>query len=290
TISVKGFGDRIKTFKLDGKVLKDNFIPASLQGKHSIEIVMNGKTAKSKINLAENEYAPETPKVKLADGKLTWDKIPEAAQYIVYKNGANFSSSKATSFTLPKNNSLEEYQIKAVDKNSVASFLSEPVMVNHEEKIIEMEDCIPSYEKKYANYSGMEDCVSPYENKYANYSGKGYIKIDKQNHQDANFIFKAETNGLYTIDFRYANGNGPLNTENKCAIRSLIVDREFAGAIVMPHRGENTWNVFDYSNAVHLYLTKGEHTFSLTFRNSDENMNGEVNGALLDHARISLLK
>jgi len=273
TISVNGFGDGIKSFKLDEKVLKDNFIPASIEGKHTIEIVMNGKTAKSKINLVENEYAPETPKVKLLLGKLSWEKIPGAAQYIVYKNGVKSASTKETSFALPKNNSLEEYQVKAVDKNSVASFLSAPVMMNHEEKIIEMED-----------YS------LAFENKFANYSGKGYVKIEKQDHRGISFPFTANKEGLYAIDFRYANGNGPLNTENKCAIRSLMVDKQFAGAIVMPHRGENTWNVFDYSNSVHVYLTKGNHTFTLTFRNSDENMNGEINGALLDCARIGLLK
>lgn len=273
TISVNGFGDGIKSFKLDGKVVKDNFISASLEGKHSIEIVMNGRTAKSKINLVENEYAPETPKAKLVDGKLVWGKIPGAVGYIVYKNGEKSALTKETSFALPPKSLLAEYQLKAVDENNFTSFLSEPVTVRNDQKIIEMEDYSASV-----------------ENKFANYSGKGYVKIEKQDHRDISFTFIAEKEGLYAIDFRYANGNGPLNTENKCAIRSLIVDKQLAGAIIMPHRGENTWNVFDYSNSVHVYLTKGDHTLTLTFRNPDENMNGEVNGALLDHARISLLK
>lgn len=272
-IIVYGFGDAIKIFKLDGKILKDNFIPASLEGKHSIEIVMNGKTAKSKINLVENEYAPETPNAKLMDEKLVWKKIPEVIEYIIYKNGEKVASTKENNFSLSQKSAPEEYQVKAVDKNNATSFLSEPVTVNSKEKIIEM-----------------EDYVSSYENKYANYSSKGYVKMEKQDHRDIAFPFTANKEGLYSIDFRYANGNGPLNTENKCAIRSLIIDNQFAGAIVMPHRGENTWNVFDYSNSVHVYLTKGNHTFTLTFRNSDENMNGEVNGALLDHVRISKLK
>ena len=273
TISVKGFGDGINTFKLDGKILKDNFIPASLEGKHSIEIVMNGKTVKSKINLVENEYAPETPKVRLTGGQLSWEKIPGAVSYIIYKNGAKSASTKETSFALSQKSLLEEYQVKAVDNNNTTSFLSEPITRNGKEKIIEM-----------------EDCVSSFENKYANYSGKGYVKIEKQDHRDISFPFTAAKDGLYAIDFRYANGNGPLNTENKCAIRSLMIDNKFSDVIVMPHRGENTWNVFDYSNSVHVYLTKGNHTFTLSFRNSDENMNGEVNGALLDCARISMLK
>jgi glycogen debranching enzyme len=273
TISVNGFGDAIKTFKLDGKILKDNLIPTSLEGKHSIEIVMNGKTAKSKINLVENDYAPESPKVKPTEGQLSWAKIPRADHYLIFKNGSKLNSTKETVFKIKPNKVLAEYQVKTIDKNNTASFLSEPITLNGKEKIIEM-----------------EDCVSSYENKFANYSGKGYVKIEKQDHRDISFPFTTSKEGLYAIDFRYSNGNGPLNTENKCAIRSLMIDTNFADVIVMPHRGENTWNVFDYSNSVHVYLTKGNHTFTLTFRNSDENMNGEVNGALLDHARISLLK
>ncbi|MDP3684805.1 MAG: glycogen debranching protein, partial [Ignavibacteria bacterium] len=98
TISVKGYGDGIKSFKLDGKVLKDNFISASLEGKHSIEIVLNGKTAKSKFYLVKNEYAPETPKVKLADGELVWGKIPGADHYLIFKNGSKLTSTKETVF------------------------------------------------------------------------------------------------------------------------------------------------------------------------------------------------
>jgi len=273
TISVNGFGDEIKLFKLDGKILKDNSIPASLKGRHVIEMVMNGKTAKSKVNLVENTYAPETPVVRLVDEKLVWKAIHEAEHYSIYKNGKNIVSTKDTIFTAVASNAATEYQVKTVSKVKTESFLSEPVTLGGSVKIIELEDCVPTY-----------------ENNYANYSGRGYVKIEKQDHRDITLKFTAETNGLYAIDFRYANGNGPLNTDNKCAIRSLLVNNQFAGAIVMPHRGENTWNVFDYSNSVQVYLSKGTHAVTLTFRNSDDNMNGEVNGALLDCARISLLK
>ena len=36
---------------------------------------------------------------------------------------------------------------------------------------------------------------------------------------------------------RYANGNGPVNTENKAAIRTLCVDGDRKGVLVMPQRG-----------------------------------------------------
>src|SRR2546430_11951577 len=45
--------------------------------------------------------------------------------------------------------------------------------------------------------------------------------------------------GVYAIDLRYANGNGPVNTEDKVAVRTLLVDGATTGVVVMPQRGTN---------------------------------------------------
>ena len=92
--------------------------------------------------------------------------------------------------------------------------------------------------------------------------------------------------GNYSIRFRYANGNGPVNTENKCAIRTLRLDGKQVGAVVMPQRGTE-WNNWGYSNAHVISLTEGEHTIRIAFEELDDNMNKAVNEALLD--RIELL-
>jgi len=94
---------------------------------------------------------------------------------------------------------------------------------------------------------------------------------------------------VYAIDCRYANGNGPVNTENKCAIRTLQSDAKKAGTLVFPQRGKNDWNNWGFSNSVSLQLSKGKHILTIIFEEANDNMNGEVNAAMLDYLRITRL-
>lgn len=82
------------------------------------------------------------------------------------------------------------------------------------------------------------------------------------------------------------NGNGPINTENKCAIRTLKADHVFAGTFVFPQRGNGEWSNWGFSNGVKLKLTKGRHTLTLQFENANENMNGQINQAMLDYLSV----
>lgn len=91
---------------------------------------------------------------------------------------------------------------------------------------------------------------------------------------------------VYAISFRYANGNGPINTENKCAIRTLNIDDKFAGTIVLPQRGKEEWSNWGYSNSIKLKLSKGKHIIALVFKAANENMNGDINQAMIDQVRI----
>jgi hypothetical protein len=92
--------------------------------------------------------------------------------------------------------------------------------------------------------------------------------------------------GTYAIDFRYSNGNGPTNTENKCAVRTFSVDDVFAGTFVFPQRGKDQWSDWGFSNTLQLELTKGSHQLRLSFERWNENMNGEINQAMLDYLRV----
>ena len=88
--------------------------------------------------------------------------------------------------------------------------------------------------------------------------------------------------GTYSIQFKYANGNGPINTENKCAIRTLLLDGQIIGTVVLPQRGTKEWKNWGNTNVIQAQLTKGKHQLSLRFEPQNENMNGEINQALLD--------
>lgn len=100
--------------------------------------------------------------------------------------------------------------------------------------------------------------------------------------------FKVEKDDTYWLDFFYANGNGPINTDNKCAIRSLLVDGTQQGATVFPQRGTNDWISKGFSNALAVQLTKGEHIIRLELQQTDANMNeGQINEAYIEYLRVS---
>jgi hypothetical protein len=81
-----------------------------------------------------------------------------------------------------------------------------------------------------------------------------------------------------------------VNTDNKAAIRTLRVDGDWVGPIVLPQRGPDRWSDWGYSNPQEVALAAGTHTVTLVFTDSNRNMNGTVNAANLDHVRLTRLK
>jgi hypothetical protein len=167
-----------------------------------------------------------------------------------------------------------EYQVMALDANNVASFASEPVVVQTENlHVYEVE--------KYAVKSTLE---------YNNYQGDGFAEISTVLNKKIAIPVDVSKSGFYTVNFRYSNGNGPVNTENKCAIRTLKVDGKFVGTIVLPQRGTNEWSNWGQSNHVQLQLDKGKHQIELMFEPQNENMNGRINQAMIDVMYLNYLK
>jgi hypothetical protein len=134
-------------------------------------------------------------------------------------------------------------------------------------------------------YAGNDLSAHPTEG----YSGDGFTEISRGIHRRITIPISIKQPGHYAIDFRYSNGNGPVNTENKCAIRNLKVDSQQAGALVFPQRGKDDWSNWGYSNASIVTLTDGPHNVILSFDDNNENMNGAVNQALLDAMRVTRL-
>src|SRR5205823_5045308 len=56
---------------------------------------------------------------------------------------------------------------------------------------------------------------------YQGFTGQGFVEINTTKNKVLTLPITVPEAGLYALDFRYANGNGPTNTNNKCAIRTL---------------------------------------------------------------------
>jgi hypothetical protein len=269
-ITVDGFGGKIKSFTVDGKPSAPEIL-ASAKGKHVVHIAMENTATPSHINKRANYTSPATPQATLHDNVIKWAKVDGAVVYQVFKNGVFDDQTTALYFlAFPKQ--FAAYQVVAVDGFGVSSFASEPVPIDPEKMTKTFE--IEAFEKKSpAGYKG--------------FSGGGFVETSKLVNDKIKLTIDVPEDGLYAIDFRYANGNGPVNTENKCAIRSLLdKSGNRMGTYVFPQRGKGEWSNWGFSNAEKIDLEKGRHTFTLELTGANENMNGDTNQAMLDYLRI----
>lgn len=275
-ISLSGYGNTIKSFLLDGKKATVYEIPSTLRGEHEIKIELaNSFTSAGKINKVENVTTPATPAVSITPDKLSWPVVEGAAAYLIFKNGKQVFKTTGTDFNITTNE-CAEYQVIAESKNRVQSFASEPLIVDN---------C-----KSIATYQ-VEEFAGKSNLSYKGFSGDGFAEISSTGNKTISIPINIDADGLYAISFRYANGNGPVNTENKCAIRTLSIDKKFAGTSIFPQRGKDEWSNWGFSNAVQVQLTKGKHVVMLSFTDANENMNvDEINQAMLDYLQVMKIK
>jgi len=269
-ISMEGFGNKIKSLWLDGKPLANHLIAADLKGTHTVKIILAGNIIAGKSNLQPDYTAPETPVVTCQNGKLAWMQISGAVSYKVIRNGKSLNTIKLYSYKVASN-LYAEYQVAAVDAKGISSFNSEPLPV------------IPA---RAINITEAETVADRANLPYQGFSGSGFVEISKTKNTTLNIPVTVKEDGVYAIDFRYANGNGPINTENKCAIRSIDVDKHFAGTVVFPQRGKEEWSNWGFTNPVKTKLLKGAHTVTLQFKDANENMNRVINQAMVDYLRM----
>jgi len=270
-IEMEGFGNKIKSFVVDGKEQTRPALPAMLTGKHAIKIVLSSSAFPvTAVNKVANYSTLPAPKAIYQANTLTWVLVPKAVQYKVIKNGIDFTTTTKNSLPI-KVSGYDEYMIFAIDKKGVGSFASEPVMV-----------LAPSAMQQYE----LEQFATPSTQAYKGFSGTGFIETNTATNTKIEVPITVSQDGEYVIDCHYANGNGPTNTENKCAIRTVKADNKMAGVFVFPQRGVNEWSNWGYSNQLKVYLTKGKHIISIEYLSSNENMNVGINQAMLDHLRI----
>ncbi|MDE6179397.1 MAG: hypothetical protein K2F86_09545 [Duncaniella sp.] len=246
-ITVSGFGSEIKSFKVNGKE-QAPFIPASkAKGKMRVEIVMaDNEIPPMAVNRTAQAVAPLTPIAWLEGKTLVWNPIEYINRYIIVRDGKRIAETKATTCDASVPG---VYQVIGVSDEGVEGFASEPRSTREGQ----------------------------------------YIPLGKSDNNKASVVnipVTVDKEGDYLFTFSYANGEGPVNTENKCAIRTLSVDGKKAGMVVMPHRGKGNWDEYGWSNTLRARLAPGTHTVTLDFRPENENMNIETNHAVLGGLRV----
>lgn len=279
-LTVEGYGNRIASCTINGAP-SEPFIPADAKGKYDVVIRMADNSFDTPaVNLHANVKAPLTPITRLTTDPnapasditlnlLEWNPIEYIGEYIVLRDGKEVGRTRQTTWPATV---AGEYQVIGVSTDGVQSFASEPLSNRHVYvgQPLKESTTLQSREVSYQPATAIEG-----------YHGSGFVELDHIA-SPATFNLRVPADGRYAVTFRYANGNGPVNTENKCAIRSLTVNGYPAGTIVMPQRGVANWNDWGMTNTVIVDLKKGVNKLNLRFDKSDENMNLSTNHAIVD--------
>lgn len=276
-ITVKGHGQHIKSFMLNGKECKP-FIPADIKGVNEIVIEMDCEEIPAQaVNNQPNLKAPLTPVAWIEDGRLCWNPIEYIGHYEVILNGKRVAKTRQTSYALTEQG---EWQVIGVSEAGVESFASEP-RSNADRFVVEMPGEKTSMKSAEISYQPLTPI--------AGYNGNGFVETD---HSTAAISVTVDVpaDGEYAFSLRYANGNGPVNTENKCAIRTLTIDGNKIGTVVMPHRGVANWDDWGMTNEVKTELKVGKHTLCIEYRPENENMNLSTNHAIIDCVKLVRVK
>ncbi|MDE6416291.1 MAG: hypothetical protein K2K68_04605 [Duncaniella sp.] len=274
-ITVSGYGNKIKSFKINGRETSPVLQAKDARGTLDIMIEMDNEPIPPlKVNHQPNLKAPLTPIAWLEGTTLRWNPIEYIGAYRILRDGKEVTTVHTTTFDA---STPGEYQVIGIAEDGTEGFASEPRSTRAQ---------------KFAKPSSTSRAATSGEIAYQplheieGYTGEGFAETDKST--PAIMIpVDIDEDGDYFITVRYANGNGPVNTENRCAIRTLSVDGNRTGVVVMPQRGRANWDDWGISNSLPARLTKGHHTISLDFRPENENMNIATNHALIDGIMVT---
>lgn len=291
-ITVNGYGANVAKITVNGKeYAPGKTIPAKrLKGVCNIVVDMDCKPIPAMdVNRQPNLKAPVTPQTWLTNNPalngegvpvnnyLEWNPIEYISKYQVLKNGMLVAETRETSWPATEPG---EWQVIGIDARGVPSFASEP-RSNRPATIYQ-------FKNEGTGMKSPELCNAPADG-VKGYTGQGFVEIDRTTDPETINI-KIPQSGMYTFALRYANGNGPVNTENKAAIRTLMLNGSKRGTFVMPQRGVGNWDDWGMSNQIQVPLTAGTYTVGITYRPENENMNINTNHALLDQLVVEKAK
>nr|WP_320119799.1 hypothetical protein [uncultured Marinifilum sp.] len=263
-IEVLGFGDQIASYSLDGVQYRTAIVPKDMEGHHKITIRLNNQAGpKIPFKLKKESITPQTPILSYHKNQIKWNKIKNAKHYQIFQNGELLLQTSDTYMSEVHFTKPVEYRVRAIDSLGIYSDYSKALQL---------------FESKYERYLEAEDFLEHRKYKYVNFSNK--------ENKIYYFQVRAPRNGNYNISFLYANGNGPIDSDNKCSTRSFWLNSSYLGSIVFPQRGKGNWNNYGFTNSFTIDLKKGNNYFKISYEDFNKNMNKEINSFRIDKIRL----
>jgi hypothetical protein len=272
TVKVIGTGEQIKSFTINGVASDNHFLPADTKGDVNIVITMDGKRpAKSEINNQPQQWMPATPIINwTGEDHGTIANYHVGIAYNITVNSNFLQQTTTPSVTFVPQGVYSLMDVVPMEQETWSGYTNRPF------------EYIPVHALTTVPAAMMGKTGTPLI-KNPDMASR-FIETSRSLNQRIDFDVTVNTPGDYFLDVRYANGCGPINTSNMCAIRMLYINDAEAGPIVMPQRGIDEWLSTGFSNMLAVKLKEGVNHISLRYE--IDNMNGDVNTALIEYMRI----
>jgi len=274
-IDIDGTGDRITSFKIDGRDVHEHILPADITpGHHLVSIVMDSEPLPAaKHTVVPQSWMPRVPKIDWADMRnAELPVVSDNKGYGVWLNGVFDEEFKGGVFGLFEARDFTAVSIAVVD-NGVWGFAQRPHYF------------IPAGSIKLVNIA---DFAVPGTSLIADKEQAGrFVELTTMSNTMVEMTVDIAETGEWWADVRYANGSGPVNTGNRCALRTLVVNGYPVGPVVMPQRGLGEWLSTGWSNMLKITLGKGVNKIAIEYIEPfNINMDGEINTALVETLRL----
>ena len=260
-VTVKGYGDVIKSFLIDGKKTNKHVFPAGLAGYHKIEITLADAFANDMtVTEVGDVRTPMIPFIRISRNKLKWYAEEGALRYDIYAGGKKVMETTANECRIDPD-WKGDLQLVVIAKDGTPSFPTEPFNLN--------EKVSGAFEPKM---------------------------LLRESGEDFTLEVEVPHDGEWGLTWNYANARGTIYSELTCGLRMLYVDGQKVGLNIFPNRnylggepdGQITdgWELWGWTSPVKMNLKAGKHTLILKCESDADNMSVKVNDFMLKGYRL----
>lgn len=307
SISIKGSGDKITKYLLNGKAVEgDYIIPYQAQASYNIQIELEESDGFKASYIEENQpkpwfaadtVTPAVPNVRLdADRKtseVAFRPKNKGGWEIVY-DGKKIIGQENTLLLKPKDTVILA-QAFALPENA------DPNIPLFPSKVARAENTKNTvfYEAENADFKGgilSKDESEEYstariseELQKTEANCGTYIKdFGKEEGDYIEFTVNVKKTGDYALDFRFKNGHGPVNTGEKCALLAFSADGKLIRRLALPQQG--SWSSWSFTAPTLIHLEKGSHKIRLFADQWCRTQHDALNPVHLDLLRMARIR
>lgn len=259
-ITIRGTGSTVAAIRLDGSNFSGK-LPATLSGRHSVDIVMAGNTFPDSEIASDTAWTdmPPVPSVSWQPPRAEIANYSDTVTWQLYLNGilTNDVTSPAVSVPL-LSGGYNSVSLLPVSDSKTDGFTMRPLTYFPPGSLSVIQ---PELNDSTGTYLIADEKIA-----------SRFVMLGPVRNNVLTIDFGAPADGLYLIDLCYANG-GPT------AMRSLTVNGVSAGHFIMPRRGLGEWHKTGYSSYIPVRLKAGPNELTIT----GTDLNAPV---LLDYIRL----